>query len=93
MHVTLVQQVYSVRDLKGETFSLPIFAPTDAAAMRLFADACMDKETFIGRHPEDYALYRVGVWNADNGCLAGTDVPIPVWTGAEASKRSNMEVA
>lgn len=82
----LVQNIYSVFDLKGETFSQPYFAVTDGVAMRLFGDACLDPETPLGRHPEDFSLYRVGVWNCDNGVVAGTDVPIPVWTGVEAMK-------
>lgn len=86
MQVTLIQNVYSVRDLKAEVFASPFFAPTDLAAKRLFGDACQDVETPLGRHPEDYALFRVGVWNADNGVIAGTEVPIPVWTGLEAIK-------
>lgn len=86
----LVQNVYSVFDLKGETFSQPFFSATDASAMRLFGDAILDRETPVGRHPEDYALFRVGVWNADNGSMAGTDVPIPVWTGLEAMKRREL---
>lgn len=86
MHVTLVQNAYSVYDLKAETFSQPIFCPTDESAIRLFSDACRDPETPVGRHPEDYCLYRVGVWNADNGTMAGTDVPVPVFQGLELLK-------
>lgn len=86
MQNMICQNVYSVFDLKGETFSQPFFCVTDAAAKRLFGDACLDRETPVGRHPEDYALYRVGIWNADVGALAGTDVPVPVWTGVEAMK-------
>lgn len=82
----LVQQVYSVYDLKGEGFSQPIFAVNDRVAMRLFGDAVKDPETPVGRHPEDFALFRVGVWNSENGQLAGTESPIPVWTGLEAAK-------
>lgn len=89
----LVQSVYSVRDLKGETYSLPFFAVNDRVAMRMFGDACADRGTPVGLHPEDYLLFRVGVWNADNGALAGTESPIPVWSGVEAAKAARMEVA
>lgn len=82
----LVQSVYSVYDLKGEMYGLPYFAHNDAVAVRMFSDACKDSETPIGRHPHDFTLFRVGVWNSDNGALAGTEVPVPVITGVEASK-------
>lgn len=83
----LVQNVYSVYDLKGEVFSQPFFSVNDSVAKRLFGDGCQDVETPVGRHPEDFVLYRVGVWNSDNGAIAGTDSPVPVWTGLEAMKR------
>lgn len=82
----LVQNVYSVYDLKGEAYGLPYYAVNDRVAMRLFLDGCRDPETPVGRHPHDFALFRVGIWNAENGTLAGTDVPVPVWTGVEAMK-------
>lgn len=82
----LVFNVYSVRDLKAETYSQPFFSPNDGTAMRAFSDGLRDPQTVMARHPEDYALFRVGVWNTDNGAIAGTDVPIPVISGVEAMR-------
>jgi len=83
----LVQNVYAVFDLKAECFSQPFFAVNDGVAVRMFTAAVGDRETPVGRNPEDFALFRVGVWNVDNGALAGTDVPIPVVSGLECLKK------
>lgn len=82
----LVQSVYAVYDLKAECYSSPFFAVNDAVAIRMFTSACLDRETPVGSNPADYAMFRVGVWNSDNGALAGTDVPVPVISGVEAVK-------
>lgn len=87
----LVQNAYSVFDLKAETFSLPMFAITDEVAKRLFADVVAYREGSIGAHPEDYVLFRVGVFNSDTGAMAGTDGPISVWSGIEAMKSHSQE--
>lgn len=82
----LVQNVYSVYDLKAETFSQPFFAVNDAVSRRMFGAAVQDPQTPVGHHPEDFVLYRVGAWNAENGAIAGCDAPIPVVTGLELKK-------
>lgn len=80
----LVSNVYAIRDVKAECFMFPLFADTDTVAALVFLDAIRDPNTAIGKDPEFYTLYRVGVWNTESGVLAGTDIPIPVMTGVQA---------
>lgn len=84
----LVQNVYSVRDFKAESFGAPFFAVNDAVAKRMLAAAVSDRETPVGRNPEDFGLYRVGAWNSDSGSLAGTDVPVPVCLAVDLVKEA-----
>lgn len=74
----IVQDVFAVRDLKAESFGTPFFAVNAAVATRMFSAAISDDQTPVGRNPEDFALFRVGVWNSETGALAGTDAPIHV---------------
>lgn len=85
----LVLNVYAVYDLLGESYGQPYFTANDKTAVRMFSDACKDPETPVGRHPQDFALFRIGVWNSDSGSLAGTDVPVPVVTGLALLKGGN----
>lgn len=64
-------RVFSVFDGKAAIYSTPIFQHTDAMASRAFLDACSDKETPVGRHPEDYTLYYIGEWDEFLGKLTG----------------------
>lgn len=68
-------RIYTVYDTKAEHYGNPVFVRTDAEARRSFEGVVHDKTTEIGRHPEDFILYRIGTWDAENGRItpeAGT---------------------
>lgn len=58
---------YSIYDNKALVYHSPFFAPTDGAAMRMFADTVNDPNTTLSRHPADYSLHRVGQFDDSNG--------------------------
>lgn len=55
--------IYSIYDTAIGSYMRPFFMQADGQAMRLFKDMANDKEHEIGRHPEDYCLFRIGVWD------------------------------
>lgn len=55
---------YSVFDAKAEAFITPWFMPTDGQAIRTFSDCVRDERHEFGKHPEDYALFRVGEFDS-----------------------------
>lgn len=55
--------VYSIHDRAAGVYTRPFFMQADAAALRSFQDLAADKEHEISRHPGDYTLFRVGLWN------------------------------
>jgi len=68
-------RVYTIYDTKAEHYGNPVFIRTDAEARRMFSQVANDMQTEIGKHPEDFILYRIGTWDAENGNLnpeAGT---------------------
>lgn len=60
---------YSIYDVKTRAFNQPIFAKTDEQAIRQFSDISQDKEHPVGKHPEDYSLFRIGTFNDSSGFL------------------------
>ncbi|QCQ84590.1 nonstructural protein [Blackfly microvirus SF02] len=60
-------------DRKALIFHTPFFAVTDGAAVRSFADLVNDPNSTVSRHPTDYVLYRVGVFDDASGMLHGAD--------------------
>lgn len=59
----MITNAYSIFDNKSLIYNVPWFQPTDGAATRLLADLANDLNTNIGRHPADYALYRIGTYD------------------------------
>jgi len=60
---------YSVYDNKALQYYPPFFVSTDGAAVRNFADLANDSNTNVGRHPGDFVLYFVGMYDDSNGQL------------------------
>lgn len=68
-------RIYSIYDTKAEHYGDPVFIRTDAEARRMFGQVATDTKTEIGRHPEDFLLFRLGTWDPENGLItpeAGT---------------------
>lgn len=59
--------MYSIRDIKAGVFFQPFFASHDIVAIRMFRAALNSKKSLIRDYPEDFALYRIGIWNEKNG--------------------------
>ncbi len=79
--------IYSIYDTASGLYSRPIFSQSDGEAKRSFQDLAIDAEHPVGKHPEDYSIFRLGIFddikghfaNEDNECLS---------TGLEAVAQS-----
>ena len=67
--------VYSVRDARTG-FLPPTVDQNDSSAMRNFAHACMQKESLLFSHIEDYALCKIGEFDSSKGVI--TPQPVDV---------------
>lgn len=57
-------QIYTIRDTKTEIYNTPlIFAVTHGEAERNFRDLANDQQGRVSKHPEDYDLYYLGVYD------------------------------
>jgi len=57
--------VYTVLDIKaGHADHLYMFR-TDMEARRSFGEIAVDSKIKIGQYPEDFALFKVGVWDGE----------------------------
>ena len=65
--------VYTIYDVAAGVYLRPFFHHSDGAATRVFKDMVMDGEHDIGRHPEDYSLYRIGTYDDNKGSLAAEE--------------------
>lgn len=67
--------VCSVRDSAVNAFMQPFFVHAVGMAVRSFGDEVRKDGTGLNAHPEDYALYELGVFDDSNGSV--TMLPEP----------------
>lgn len=59
--------VIAVRDRAADTFGSPWFSAALGAAVRAFGDEINSSESVASKHPEDYDLYELGMFDDDTG--------------------------
>lgn len=59
--------ICSIYDTATEAYMRPFTAQSDGQAIRLFEDETLRPESEIGKHPEDYALFRVATFDDNKG--------------------------
>ena len=81
---------YTIYDSKAACAPRPpFFLGADGEATRLFKDLCMNADTDIGKHPEDYTLHRIGVY--DNVTMELVkETPDCLYTGVQAVSESRQ---
>lgn len=61
--------IYAVYDSKSESYTPPFFQHTEPMALRTFADCCNDPGHTFGKHPGDYTLFDLGVYDDATGTI------------------------
>ncbi len=61
--------IYSIFDTASGLYLRPLFAQSDGQALRTFYDCATSAENEIGSHPEDYTLFRLGMFDDNTGEL------------------------
>lgn len=65
--------VYTIFDSASQAYMRPFFMQSDGQALRSFTDIAQDADHDIGKHPEDYSLYRIGTYDDAKGILHPED--------------------
>lgn len=60
-------QVICVRDIPTNVYMPPMFFHHTGQALRAFEDQCRDKANELGKHPEQYELWKIGTWDDNDG--------------------------
>lgn len=67
------QLLFTVHDVKAETFMPPFCVPSKGLAIRAFEDCVNSDEHHFGRHPADYTLFSLGHFDTDSGEIVLAD--------------------
>jgi len=70
----MILKVFAVRDVKASAFLQPFYSPSVGSALRAFGDAVADTNCPFNKHPEDYVLYEIGIYDDSSAELAPNEV-------------------
>lgn len=62
-------KVFSVFDIKADKYMTPFFMGATGEAVRAFKDLAMNRDSLVGRHPEDYKLIQIGEFDDSTGVV------------------------
>lgn len=68
-------KIFSIHDSKAEAFIQPFFAPTSAAALRMFETAANDETSDFHRYAGDYTLFELGEFEPLTGQIETLETP------------------
>lgn len=68
-------EIYTVYDQAAEAYLDPFFTPSAGLAIRAFTDAVNSKSHQFGKHPQDYSLIHLGIFDNATAKFLPFDVP------------------
>lgn len=74
-------RIFSIKDIKSETY-LPLFqARTNPEAIRMFAGSIKNSGTMISDYPSDFELHLLGTFDPETGVITPRELPQPLANG------------
>lgn len=74
----------SIYDKAAGAYMVPFFCRTKAEAIRMFTDACGDGKSNFCKHPADFDLMVIGVFDDNSGVIAqAANEPLKIITALE----------
>lgn len=70
-----VLNVFAVYDKKAQAYFNPCYFHYKGEALRGFEDQVTNVQSPLSKHPEDFALYRLGLFNVQTGDLQSCSKP------------------
>ena len=69
----MILNAYTIFDIKSSTYASPIFAVNDDVFKRLIIDSLVLPDSTLYRHPEDFTVYCIGIYDDNRGLLSGLE--------------------
>ena len=87
----MLTKIYAIYDNKAEAFMQPYFAGTPGLALRTFADGVNNPDSIFHRHPNDFVLYEVGVYDDHTGDIQNHEQNINLGMAIDYHQDNKLE--
>lgn len=84
----MILNIYSIYDDAANAYMPPFFMHNHGLATRAFSDNANNKESQIGQHPEQFALFHIGTFDDENGKIESFETPKSLGRGNEFNNDS-----
>lgn len=71
-------EIFSLRDTKSAHFGKPTIAPHQAPLIREYDEAVNDSKSTLNKFPQDFDLYKIGVFNHITGVITPEINPVHI---------------
>lgn len=75
--------VFAVYDVKAGYYKNPFIMRTKGEALRGYSDVANDKQTEIGKHPEDFCLFLLATFDEIKGIYKNESAPVSLGLAIE----------
>lgn len=84
-------KIFTVHDKKANSYSTPMFQPTEIHAVRIFREEVnrAERGNMLNAYPEDFALYQIGEYDDESGTLSATSPGLVIEATACIKKDRN----
>lgn len=79
----MLLKMFTVYDSKAEAYLPPFYLAASGQAVRTFADTANDPNHAFGKHPSDYTLFEIGVFDDQHASFNILDAKISLGTAQE----------
>ena len=76
MEANMKKVYYAVYDRKAEMYMPPFLEVKDGTAIRALQDAIASKDHPFAKHPEDFSLFQLGVFDDETGMITANEKPV-----------------
>lgn len=84
-------KVYTVFDSKTEHYGTPFFQQTTGEALRSWTDLANDSSTMICKHPEDFSLMEIGVYDDLTGAFENRNAPLNLGLASQFKHKPEIQ--
>lgn len=81
------QKLYSMKDVKAESFGPLMTVPTKGLLLRMLADTVSDPRNVIAQYPGDFVVYEIGEFDPSSGELNVLSTPAYVVSVADVARQ------
>ncbi len=84
-------RLFTIFDTKAKAYLPPFCLGEVGQAIRHFGDSVNNKESAFNKHPEDYTLFEIGVFDDNKGMVESYDGPDMISTALSLVKEGGIE--